>query len=281
MLDASFHVYLSRGDAKTPADVSFVRQGILVSDVKSRAPNGVRALVAIDDGPLATFLGDAENPAHTKWQPENVRPKYSFHAATLGYVIDSVRELLIHTREDDAKPDPTVMQDLFHEPDPEPVTPKKPLPKGSGGKKDGPTPPPPPPTLPPPRPKSYTLSRTAGGFKVGRGADGAPRPTALTVLMAYDNGQSNPLRKYHPADFQLEEEGGLTIESVGLEITKYEGNRVEADMIADEFELVVTGFDENRDLYVDVRPAVPKPVTLEEDEDTANTFEEALNATAI
>lgn len=42
----------------------FIRDGIVISDVRSRLMRDVYAIVAIDDAPLTGFLGDAENPAY-------------------------------------------------------------------------------------------------------------------------------------------------------------------------------------------------------------------------
>lgn len=43
----------------------FIRDGIIISDVRSRLIRDVHAIVAVDHPSLTVFSGDAENPAHT------------------------------------------------------------------------------------------------------------------------------------------------------------------------------------------------------------------------
>jgi len=80
--ESSFEIFLRREQGSGEFDAHFIRQGILVSEVRPRRVPGLRAIVSIDDGPLATFLGDAENPAHTEWLSEHVK-QYSFNKATI------------------------------------------------------------------------------------------------------------------------------------------------------------------------------------------------------
>jgi hypothetical protein len=68
------------------------------------------------------------------------------------------------------------------------------------------------------------------------------------------------LKKYDPADFKLNKNPiRLSPEPKGLEITSSDENRLIVKILDRNFSLHVTGFDENRDLYV--RIAVPKEDT--------------------
>jgi hypothetical protein len=83
------------------------------------------------------------------------------------------------------------------------------------------------------------------------------------VRVAYSIRSGNPLGKYHPADFKLEE-APISIASTGLTLTHCSGerqrtNELLADVNAGDFSLTITGFDENRDLFV--RVTVPKEVS--------------------
>ena len=52
----------------------FLRDGIVITDVRSPAMSGNRSLVVADDPPLAGLLGDAEGVNHTQWQKDS--PKF-------------------------------------------------------------------------------------------------------------------------------------------------------------------------------------------------------------
>jgi hypothetical protein len=66
----------------------FIREGLIISDVRAPCARGIRSFVVADAGALGTLLGDAENPAHTEWQSqgENFRGKYIYGPAFLDFV---------------------------------------------------------------------------------------------------------------------------------------------------------------------------------------------------
>ncbi len=72
--------------------------------------------------------------------------------------------------------------------------------------------------------------------------------------MAYDVRRGNPLRKYHLADFRVEQRPiELEPAPVGLNVINREANRIRVEVTDPDFRLSVRGFDENRDLYVNVK----------------------------
>lgn len=256
-----FTIFLQRDQNSHDYDVQFLRQGILVSDVKARRIPGIRGLVVIRDGALATFLGDAENPAHTEWQSERVR-HYSFNKATIDYVTTAIEEIIRRVQAEDQKPDPLPMKDLFFLPGDEDKSEtrqrqKKPSSKPGSESNDVPD-------LPKPPAQSYTISKVDGGFVVRNVDKTKKRPSSLEVLVAYDTHSGNPFKKYHPADFQLDK-GGIPVEYVGVEIKEFDNNRLLADVLADDYEIKVTGFDINRDIIV--RTKVRSADSREEDVD--------------
>src|SRR5206468_4761580 len=91
-----FDVFLVRDGTEGRGRPVFVREGIIIPDVRGRTTRGIRALVVVEDRPLATLLGDAENPSHTQWQKEcsNYRDKYLFGASNLDFVSNSVAEIV-------------------------------------------------------------------------------------------------------------------------------------------------------------------------------------------
>jgi hypothetical protein len=83
-----FDVFLVRDGNEGRGRPVFVREGIIIPDVRCRTTRGIRALVVVEDKPLATMLGDAENPSHTQWQKEcsNYKDKYSFGPSNIEVV---------------------------------------------------------------------------------------------------------------------------------------------------------------------------------------------------
>jgi len=88
-----FRVFLQE-DRKADGRPVFVRDSILIPDVHASRDGGIRSLVVVEDKPLSTLLGDAENPAHTQWQRDssNFRGKYDYDVACLRFVVQSVHE---------------------------------------------------------------------------------------------------------------------------------------------------------------------------------------------
>ena len=100
-----FDLALERDGTEARDRPVFVREGIIISDIRSPYSRGVRSLVISDDGPLASLLGDSENPAHTQWQRDgsNYKGKYSYPAENLAFVINSVSEVIRFITEDGSR----------------------------------------------------------------------------------------------------------------------------------------------------------------------------------
>jgi hypothetical protein len=248
-----FDVYLARDGTDERARPVFVREGIIVSDVRSPLTRNTRALVVVDDKPLATLLGDSENPAHTQWQKDgsNYKGKYKYGEENIRFVVNSVHEIMQLIVGANQEADRSLLVDLFSLPaaasDSDAVRTRG---RAPTRKPDGPLLPPPVHPLEPQQ-RSYRVSRIRGGFTVVAG-DGQP-PTALEIRAAYDVRRGSALGKWNPADFQFGRAPIRIEEEKGLEIVEYADNRMVVRVTAPEFRLGVTGFDENRDLYVRVR----------------------------
>ena len=96
------------------------------------------------------------------------------------------------------------------------------------------------------------MTRKAGGFRLS----GRPQPEELgrgiEVLIAYDRRSGSALRKYSITDFQLDHEP-IQIQAEGVHIEIPEPNRLVVYPEQDTFEVLVTGFDPNRDLFLQAR----------------------------
>ncbi|MEP7270615.1 MAG: hypothetical protein ABI882_03885 [Acidobacteriota bacterium] len=246
-----FTVFLERNGIENDRPV-FVREGIVISDVRARRLPGVLSLVVVDDPPLANLLGDCENPAHTQWQKEreHFRTKYTFAPAYIEFVTRSVAELVGYLSGSDQKPDKYLLRDIFpligtsntdgDDAKPEPRKRKK-------GESATPDP------KPEPKKRRFILSKVAGGFTVSAGDALLSSLAGLDIRVAYDRRRGSPLVKYSPNDFKLEEPPiGVTYS--GVKVTKQYLNRLTVKLTQPNFKLTLSGFDENRDLFVSIRP---------------------------
>lgn len=247
--DTHFKVFIQRDAEAGDGQIHFIREGIIISDVRPRRTAGVRALVVIDDKPLASFLGDAENPSHTQWQKDLVKDSYVYAPAHLEYVVQSVPAILAIVSQGQTKPDVSLLLDLFSVPAEEASATKK---KKAESKKSGdetrdqevelPK------TL-----KRFHVDKLSNGFVVRNGDAGASRPHELSVRVAYGARRGSPFSKYNRADFKLGA-AGVKYAVSGGSILEVGDNFLLIEIANDDFEVAVTGFDTgHRDLHVDVR----------------------------
>ncbi len=243
-----FDIFLVRDDADENGRPVFIREGIIISDVRPKHRNrGMRALLVVEDSPLATLLGDSENPAHTQWQRDSshFKGKYTYGPSYIEFVTGSVAAIVRAIVETEQELDPTLLIDFFS------------LPAGGSGTKDkGPgdkdkdkDPPPPPPPPPPPRPQRFRINRIKGGFSVTPGDSNAALPPRIELRTAYDVRRGNAMNRYRPEDFKLDN-ASIHIDAKGLDILDCGENRILVAIKDKDFGLTVSGFDENRDLVV-------------------------------
>lgn len=244
-----FKVFLVN-DGSDESRPVFIRDGIIISDVRSRRTAGVRSLVVVEHSALANLLGDSENPAHTQWQKdrENFRDKYVYGKSYIDFVTNSVVMFVRYLNESDDEPDRDLLRDIFSIPKPpesaEPKEKSRPRKRNKGEViTDVPR--------VEPRRRRFTLTKVAGGFTITRGAPDAAIPSSLEISVAYDRRRGSPLKKYSPADFKLDQKP-ITLTLEGAETDKRTRNRLVVKVTEAAFSVSVTGFDENRDLFVDV-----------------------------
>jgi len=257
-----FDIFFVRDGTEDRGRPVFVREGIIISDVRGPYCRGIRALVVVEDDPLATLLGDSENPAHTQWQKDssNYKGKYSYGPENLSFVINSVSEVVRFILEMDREADRSLLVDLFSLPaspdDPGGVRVRSGNDEAAAGgkkrksKKAGGA------VQPPPRqPRRFRVEKIAGGFMVSHGDPEAVPPEVLDIRVAYDIRNGNPLKKYNKADFRLDRLPiQLAEDKTGIELLESTQNRLTLRVTDPEFRLSLTGFDSNRDLFVRVVP---------------------------
>lgn len=247
-----FTVFMQQGGNETGRPV-FVREGIIISDIRGAGTRarGVRSLVVVEHRPLATLLGDSENPAHTQWQKDssNFKGKYVYGAACIEFVTKSVASLVRFLAADEAEEDSTLLLDFFSIPAPDSqefkTNKKRKKKKGTESDDDD--------IIVEPRLKRFRVQKIPGGFTVVRGDAAAKPPARLDLRVAYDLRRGNPLNKYDPADFKLGR-GDIRIEErEGMKIVEQGDNRLLVEIHDPEFRLTLAGFDQKRDLFVNVK----------------------------
>jgi hypothetical protein len=252
-----FDIYMVRDEHAHKGQPVFIREGIIISDVRPPRSRGVRSLVVVAEGPLATLLGDSENPAHTQWQSSSAKFKgrYSYGPSYIRFVVRSVAEIVNIASDNERDEDRNVLVDLFSLPVEVEEAPRvqveTPEPKLPDIRPDVT---PPSPTPLPPSPSRYRVRQVDGGFTVSRGDRNEDRPKFLDIRVAYDRRTGNPFRKYSELDFRLNQAPiAMSPDPTGIELVKVGGNRLVARVMTDDFLITVRGFDARRDVIVDVR----------------------------
>jgi hypothetical protein len=201
------------------------------------------ALIATDEA-ITSFLGDAENPAHTKWNGQADKLKnWKNAAARLREIRNSLNRLQNALMQAVETVEPDALKDLFSISDPN---------EAKQQKTRGPRPsvPPVPPVPQGPKPW-YRIERMAGGFMVRRGAGLAEEnlPFELKVRAAYDVSRGDPFAKFSPYDFDLNKKQ-IAIAASGADCTITAANEVTISVQSKDFSVELQGFDGRRDLVV-------------------------------
>ena len=258
--ESHFDAFIERAEGSMQKRPLFIRDGIVISDVRTRTIRDVNAIVSINDAPLTALLGDAENPAHTEWNEESshFKGKYLNGAATLRFVKNSVADLCHSLMESDEEEDPVLLLDVFslgasggqagRPVNFQSMSSKTAAPhllrlKALSGQ--------------PRKAKQFQLSGRQGGFRVASRSRSDQICSPLDVFVAYDRRSGSPLRKYSTTDFQLDA-APVLIKAQNAIVQIAEPNHLIIYPQRTDFNLVVTGFDLNRDLFVQVRASEPE-----------------------
>jgi hypothetical protein len=252
-----FDAFVERAEGSLQKRPVFVRDGIVISDVRTRPIRDVNAIVSITDPALTGFLGDAENPAHTEWSEESshFKGKYLQGAATLRFVRNTVADLcqmLVESAEDE---DPVLLLDVFSvgagknqagvpvnfaamsskatAPD---FSRLKAAPSTSRKR------------------KPFKLNSRKGGFRIAEPAGSKELCPRLDVYVAYDCRRGNPLSRFAETDFHLNADPVLIKSQLAI-IQVLAPNHLVVYPQKPGFSVTVAGFDINRDLFVQVRAA--------------------------
>ncbi|AHY50517.1 hypothetical protein [Bradyrhizobium japonicum] len=206
--------------------------------------NAYGAFVALHED-VVSFLGDAENPAHTTWSgtAEKLNANWRSPGQALKILRYALWELYTIVSDQGDRKDKDALIDFFSLADPAKSESKK------KGKTTGV-----PPNLPPAE-KAYRIQkRGQGGFAIvpGPGAAAWTYPKSIRVRVAYDLIGANPFNRHSPLDFDLAG-SSIKIEARNINVTTPEANVLELSVAAPDFILEAKGFDLNRDLVVDAK----------------------------
>jgi hypothetical protein len=248
-----FRVYMEQDAGVKNAENHFIRAGITIKDVRSLNAKGIRGMVVIEDKPLRTMLGDAENPAHTEWQKDSKKfksRKYVNGPTSLSFVQNSLREIFQFINKPPEGRDKTLLENIFYidrpptEPDGETETVQ---PETRGGAPE---------TIEVPElprhKRLFQLKPLQGGFQIRQNPQSEQIPSSVTVRLAYVVRRGNPFKKYHELDFDLSKKP-ITIASSGIALTECGLNRLAFEVRDRTFEITVRGFDLERDLKIDAK----------------------------
>lgn len=250
-LVSQFDVFVRRSENQKRRRPVFIRDGLIISDIKSPYVTSAQSLVLCEHEHLAKMLRKAENPSHTEWHGSRLKEDYVHGVGTdLRFVINSVSELLRIVLSDDEKGDPSLLVDIFSIPK-DAGLPEKKKRKKKKGKKD---------TDPDKpeidrQPQKIQVAKKRGGFTISSMEDPVPAPYRVNVRIAYDVRRGNPIKKYSKSDFRLQSDDiEIRVEPASALKFGKKDNRLEFEVVEPSFSISVTGFDENRQVIVDARP---------------------------
>jgi hypothetical protein len=240
-----FDVLMLRDDKESSGRPVFVREGIIVSDVRGQRSRGIRSLVVVNRGALGTMLGDSENPAHTQWQKQGskFKDKYYFGSAYIRYVADSVSEIVRICTESEDQEDLSLLSDIFAIPaDEGEVGPAEgDADRDREDEKDRKRP-----EVSQSSAFRFIVSPVDGGFTI-RPSGRLPLPASVRIRVAYDVRRGNAFSKYDVADFRLE---SMDVKVTGAEVFNTHQNEMILDVAQEEFSVTIRGFDPKRDVRV-------------------------------
>lgn len=243
-LNTRFDLFLQRTNDE--GDTLFVRDTIgLPAESKYFRGHHVFAALVADDRAICSFLGDAENPAHTSWSAtaEKVTAEWRNPSARLKEVRSALQQLYNEIVSSIETVDPNALIDFFS---------VKAEDGARGVRPKGPVVRPPNPKPPEAKEKAYRLVRLNAGFAIRGGSTLTPDqlPLVIRVRAAYDVLRGNPFSKHDPLDFDFAK-GELAVSTKDAIATAQSPNVLVIRANARDFEVSVNGFDARRDLIID------------------------------
>ncbi|MCB9765249.1 MAG: hypothetical protein H6739_36080 [Alphaproteobacteria bacterium] len=219
----------------------YVRGRITLPEERKLGQRRAYGLLLAEEAVISEFLGDAENPAHTKWNSKAKR--LSAYVAARGRITRirrSLPELYDLLAQAQNREDRSALQRFFSRPGIEHD------PSDTKVSSDS-IPPASPPPVPPSR-HPLRIRRIEGGFAASlKRAASTVLPVDVEFEVVYDVVRGRP--KYHPADFNLDD-SEIVVQATGVEVVSRSLNRIVVRFTHSDGSLKVVGFDRKRDLVV-------------------------------
>jgi hypothetical protein len=252
IMHTGFLVFIERDENLDKAEDYFIRQGITLPEITSLKHKGIRAIVSITEPGLSTFLGDAENPAHTEWErnSKKFKRKYKLGPSTLDYVKSSPREIVKILTQPKKGRDENLLKHIFSLPEvqiDQPGKNEKEI-SGDGDKKKSTAP-----FVDVIGSNYIQLTPAKGGFRLTKRPKATKVPRYINIWIAYEVRSGNPFKKYTPLDFDLNNPP-IKIQVQGANLLLNKENIIQIEVQKGNFKLTVTGFDMHRDLRIKTNP---------------------------
>jgi hypothetical protein len=238
-------IYIKRDPLLSRGHDYYLRNGITLSGQSVFGSRPALGILLAEDLPICRFLGDAENPAHTLWNPRSPRlgGRYRNASETVRFVRDAMVSFLDTLTQLSTEEDLHALSEIF-------FTPRRAEREDKARQSDvkGPA------DIPESTEEPKLLIVSAkGGFKLKAGpgfrSDSSPMP--VSVVVAYEIRHGNPFKKYDPNDFRLDREP-VMVKTAGVSNLRCSANRLDFIAAPPLFEVDVSGFDVHRDLKVRV-----------------------------
>ncbi len=235
-----FDIHMHKTPTLKEPQEYYIRSGITITEMRTLGTHQVRTLLVAKDDPISEFLGDAETPAHTKWnrETEGFKSKYENAAKTLAFITRSLVSIVSLLDEPPKERQKDFLKDIFFVSQPERED------EEIGREKSVP--------LITAKRKRFGIVRTGNGIRITLLEDDPRLPIRGHLKLAYDVRRGNPFKNFEVHDFDLGS-GSVATNSRSCSITVCGPNAIEMSINNRDFFLELGGFDKNRDLVVDIQ----------------------------
>ena len=241
----SFRLFVQHDDSLTSGHDFYVRGALSISEMDQIKKYRARTLLVVDEKePLAAMLRDSEPPAHTAWRPQSnrVTKRWVSPRRRINDVIRSPETLLSIWESMSAPVQRDALADIFPSDDQGARRIRREDAGDAGGGRV---------KVNADRSRAdFDIQRNGVGFRVRLAQGVAHPPMRVLLQVAYETPRGNPLKSYSPHDFRLHGDGALDVVAEGCQVSPgAKGNEVFLDIDdPDRFSVMVSGFDERRDV---------------------------------
>lgn len=223
------------------------RSGIRIIENNTLKNYPLYFLFVANEERISEFLGDAETPAHTSWKPDKktFEAKYIKGLNLLKFIIEIGKKIYSLFEEPSENLDRDVLRHIFYL-----KKESKNMDKTTKRKSVASY---------PNKIESENIfdlyPLTDGCFKIKLNKNilnsEQKYPINIKILAAYDCSRGDPFKKYKTYDFDFSKQP-IKIDLVSGSILRKEKNELNVSVLDENFELIASGFDVNRDLCVKI-----------------------------